>query len=590
MIVLKKGKTAVIITACTLAVLLIGGTTAFYFVSNGTFDPVTVTSLFSTATEPPTETVTKATKPTEPPTEKEPELETKLSSNRIDIANSETAELKASLKKGVKNRNYKIRYSTSDENIAQVDDKGIITPLSKGKCKINVYIPEYEKSMKSFDIEVEDSRINELKLLNEYLFNIKTRQTYSYSKNRTGTAKLTGCKIEDIDNDGSLELLIKYNITDKFQKIEYVKVYGDSVVSYQTEKTYSDITGSEYSSYIEDFYIDTNNNWIYIISESVTNGTKAIEKNTQLYSISGVELTKSSNCYSKEPYDFKNMKKESLYKVNDKKKTRDEYTIEYTAMKSAKEKYENYVSITSSLSEGSYIKAEMPFDIGKAYYDRIVWSSSDEEIAKVSDTGMITCSGKSGSCVITGVIDGLDFTFCKHTVNVSDVSDEYENYVNSIKDKEIVGKSGNKMRLYAYTVIDIDLDGTSDLLLYYTGGNGCQIEFAHYAGNTVSRKVIRSVTTENGSSCYFEFYTDSTDSSTVMYASTVKTEGSKIITDFHYESYKDGQFETKSSDYTIITDKSKKSEYKIGGETVDEKKFNSVLARYRKLNDWILVS
>ncbi len=319
---------------------------------------------------------------------------------------------------GVKDETYTIRYSTADDKIAQIDNNGKITPLSKGVCTINVYVPEIDKSQKEFQLEVDDSRLTQVGTLSNYLFSINPRQSYVYSNNKNGNAKLTGCKIADFDDDKDYELFVRYNITDNFQKMEVVDIFNNEATSYKTEKSYSDMTGNGYASYIENVYINSDKE-IFIIAEGIKNGATAIEKTTSVYKLENGKLKEIDNYYSKEPYSLSDMAKKSEYKINGNKKTRDEYTAEYSQMKTSKEQFDDYVSIVSQLSEGNYVKAIMPADIGNAYYDRIIWTSSDESVATVSSSGVITGGPSAGNCSVTGVIEGIDFTVCKHTISTS---------------------------------------------------------------------------------------------------------------------------------------------------------------------------
>ena len=305
-----------------------------------------------------------------------------------------------------------------------------------------------------------------------------------------------------------------------------------------------------------------------------------------LYTISGNTITEQSKYYCKEPSNIGDITKKSEYKVDGAEKTRDEYTLLYTSLKSSRELADDYVSITPSLSEGNYTKAQLPCDLGTAYYNRIKWTSSDTEVAKVSDSGIITGGSKLGTCTVTGKIQGIDAPMCYMTVEVTDVSDEFGSYVDEIKDDLIIGQSGNKMKLHAYYVADIDGDSVTDLLLYYTGGNGCQLDMVHFVGTTPSRQTIKSITTENNTACMLELYTDSSNGNrTVLYIAEVTVEENKNTTNFRYETYSGGTFYTDGSVYTVINDSGKKS-YQVGGAIVKEEDFNNMLIRYRKLGEW----
>ncbi|MEE0930407.1 MAG: hypothetical protein UIM53_05360 [Acutalibacteraceae bacterium] len=582
---MKKNKIAIVITVIIIVVVLLGGTGVFYALNSGNINPSALTNLFTSETEPPTELPTESF--TELPTEKLPQLEAKISEQILELTDNQTATITADIKNGEKSE-YNIRYSTSDENIASVDVNGIVTPMSAGECQVGVYIEGYDTTIKNFTVTVNDSRIDQINVLNKYLFNLKAKESYTYSGGKKGNSRLTGCKIDDFNDDGSYELFLIYKMANNFQKVTVVTVSGTSAISNQTDKKYSDIAGGGYTSYIENIYLDGNGN-INILSEAIKSTTTATEKTTVLYSV-GETTTQSTKYYSKEPFALNDMQKKAVYKVDDTKKERDEYTVLYSSLKNARELFEDYVSITATLSEGNYTKAELPSNLGNAYYNRIKWSSSDDGVAKVSESGVITGGSKSGSCAVTGTIPGIDTPFCKVTVEVTDVSDEFSSYVESIRDTDIIGEAGNKMRLYGYYVTDLDSDGNTDLLLYYTGGNGCQLEMAHYVGTQVSRKVIKSVVTENGVSCLLDLYTDSMSNSTVLYVGNTEKSGSELTTDFHYESYQNGSFVNNTSEYTVVSSGSDKSKYMVGGETVEEDNFNNMLNRYRKLGNWVVLN
>ncbi|MEE1281112.1 MAG: Ig-like domain-containing protein [Acutalibacteraceae bacterium] len=584
---MKKGKIVLVVMIIAVLLLAMGGVYAYYALNTESVTlPSFVNNILNPTTEPVTEPTTIATEPiTEAPTDPIPEINASISAQELSLTSGQTAQINAEIKNQVEGKNYNIRYTTSNENIASIDSQGLVTPMSKGECKVGVYVEGYESSIKNFDVTVSDPRIDQINILNSYLNSLKTKEEYKYSNNKTGYAKLDGCKIADFNNDGSYELFIVYKLANDFQKVQVVTVFGNSAVINQTSKSYKDIANGGYSKYVEEIYVDGYGE-ISIISEQTKIVTNYTEKNTVLYTIGGNALTEQAKYYCKEPSNIGDITKKSEYKVDDVAKTRDEFTMLYTSLKSSREISDDYISITASLSEGNYTKAQMPCDLGTAYYNRIKWTSSDVEVAKVSDSGIVTGGNKLGSCTITGKIQGIDIPMCKMTIEVTDVSDEFGSYIDEIKDDVIIGESGNKMKLYAYYVADIDGDSTTDLLLYYTGGNGCQLDMVHFVGTKPSRQTIKSVTTENKVACMLELYTDSSsNNATVLYVGEIKVDGNKNTTSFRYETYSNGTFYTDGSVYTIISDSGKRS-FKVGEAKVKEEDFNNMLIRYRKIGDW----
>lgn len=584
---MNKGKIVLVVMIVVVLLLAMGGVYAYYALNTESVTlPSFVNNILNPTTEPVTEPTTIATEPiTEAPTDPIPEINASISAQELSLTSGQTAQINAEIKNQVEGKNYNIRYTTSNENIASIDSQGLVTPMSKGECKVGVYVEGYESSIKNFDVTVSDPRIDQINILNSYLNSLKTKEEYKYSNNKTGYAKLDGCKIADFNNDGSYELFIVYKLANDFQKVQVVTVFGNSAVINQTSKSYKDIANGGYSKYVEEIYVDGYGE-ISIISEQTKIVTNYTEKNTVLYTIGGNALTEQAKYYCKEPSNIGDITKKSEYKVDDVAKTRDEFTMLYTSLKSSREISDDYISITASLSEGNYTKAQMPCDLGTAYYNRIKWTSSDVEVAKVSDSGIVTGGNKLGSCTITGKIQGIDIPMCKMTIEVTDVSDEFGSYIDEIKDDVIIGESGNKMKLYAYYVADIDGDSTTDLLLYYTGGNGCQLDMVHFVGTKPSRQTIKSVTTENKVACMLELYTDSSsNNATVLYVGEIKVDGNKNTTSFRYETYSNGTFYTDGSVYTIISDSGKRS-FKVGEAKVKEEDFNNMLIRYRKIGDW----
>lgn len=588
MILLKKGKIVLLVVMIIVILLLtLGGAYTYYAMNNSSLTLPSFSQIFNsqTTTEPPTQPTVTTEPVTVAPTEPIPEIKSSVSAQDLSLTSGQTAQITAEIKNPVEGKSYNIRYTTSDENIASIDSKGLVTPMSKGECKVGVYVEGYDASIKTFDIRVSDYRIDQINVLNSYLSSIKTKEEYKYSGNKTGYARLSGCRIADFNNDGSYELFIVYKLANDFQKVQVVTTSGTNAVISQTNHTYANIASGGYSKYVEDIYIDAYGA-ISIISEQTKTVTNFTEKTTTLYSIGGNLITEQAKYYCKEPANISDITKKAEYKVDNQPKSRDEFTMLYTSLKSSRELADDYISIAHSLSEGNYTKAQMPCDLGSAYYDRIKWISSDPEIARVSDSGIITGGGKLGTCTVTGTVQGIDVPMCKITVEVTDVSDEFTSYVETIKDDVIIGESGNKMKLYAYYESDIDKDSTKDLLLYYTGGNGCQLDMVHFIGTKPSRQTIKSVTTENNTACMFELFTDSSaNNATVLYVGEISVKDNVNTTTFRYESYSNGTFYTDGSVYTVVN-KSGKKAFQVGGASVKEEDFNNMLIRYRKLGDW----
>lgn len=65
-----------------------------------------------------------------------------------------------------------------------MDTTGLVTPMSKGECQVGVYVEGYDTTIKNFTVTVSDYRIDEINVLNEYLFSLKTTEEYTYAKTK----------------------------------------------------------------------------------------------------------------------------------------------------------------------------------------------------------------------------------------------------------------------------------------------------------------------------------------------------------------------------------------------------------------------
>ena len=109
-------------------------------------------------------------------------------------------------------------------------------------------------------------------------------------------------------------------------------------------------------------------------------------------------------------------------------------------------------------------------------------------------------------------------------------------------------------------------------------------------GSHVNRKVIKSIVTENGTSCMFDLYEDIMNNETVLYVGKVTKTDKTFITDFHYESFVNGQFtDNGSSQYSVISENNGKTDYTVAGSSVSSESFNAMVSRYQKLTPWKLV-
>lgn len=534
-----------------------------------------------TATQPATEATAATQPPTQPPTPK------------LTLANSDTSievgaaiDLQAKETAGAANVN--IRYDTSDKNIASVDATGKVTAMSMGTCDVWAYADGYNDTKQTVKITVTDARIDKINVLNDYLYSQPLTKDYTYATSKTGKARLTKCKITDFNSDGNYMLFIKYNMTDSMNKAEFVLESGGSTTPYKTADGYSNIANGGYTSYTEDIYL-TADGTPCIIAESKKNKTAVLtETTTVLYTISGSNLAASETLTEISPKNVKDTKTKSEFKKDGKAITQDEYITALSVVKSGKTLQEKYVDTFADVNEGKNIKAAMPFDLGSAYGNRIKWKSSDEKIAKVNSGGVIIGSA-TGSCEITGTIDGMFSSALSRTsVTVTGVEDEYTAYVRAEKSKTITGDNGVNMGLYAYQTMDLDGDGKKELYMYYTGNSTAQIDRVVIANGKTDRTVVLNESTESGKVLSLEFYTNLSNKEIMLRENYEKSSSS--TTEFYFDTYTDGSFVKASSVYRIESSSlNAKTKYYMGDEEVEESTFAGSVGRYQKTGEWTLI-
>lgn len=531
----------------------------------------------------PTQPVTKppATKPitaTKPPIES---ISASVESKTLEVGKTEQIKTVVT---GSAASQSSVRFISSDENIASVDLKGTVTAKSQGQCEITAYVEGFDNIKETIKFNITDDRIDQINILNNYLQSLKMSESFKYGNNKTANVRVAQCKIDDFGGYGQYDMYIIRKITDDIKLAEIVRVSGAAAVSYKNSSDYAQIAKAGYTSYVESIYTDASGNPCVIL-EYRKDSDKTYEKTAELYGISGGKLVKSLTLSCTEPQEVNSEK--GKYKQDGKEITKDKYVEAYTNLKKNHTLYDDYSSAMVSIGESKIIKAELPVNLEDTYFKRVKWSTSDESVAKVSESGVITGVTR-GECTITGKLDCFSKEIAKITVSVADVADEFNSYLSEIKNKSITGENGVTMKLYGYRTLDVDGDDQKELFLYYTGSNSCQIDVVTMLGSQIKRSVAINRSTEKGTVCMFDFYSDSMTNTTVLYEGYTSTKDGKENVEFHYNSYEGKKFKENTSEFKIVADKSnsKNTVYYVGGEKVSEESFTGVLARYSRLGEW----
>lgn len=82
---------------------------------------------------------------------------------------------------------------------------------------------------------------------------------------------------------------------------------------------------------------------------------------------------------------------------------------------------------SATITMGDFTKIEPVYSLDSAYEGRIEWKSDKPEIAQVNSSGVVT-GVRSGSCVVTGVLDGVDTAVARAVINVRESSKALSEY------------------------------------------------------------------------------------------------------------------------------------------------------------------
>lgn len=511
---------------------------------------------------------------TEPPTEAVPQIKAIAEKDELEVG--ETVQVEVTVDKPLET-GQTVQYKSSNSSIAEVSPSGLVTAKSQGECSITVFVTGYEGVKNEAIFTVKDKRLKELNILNDYLAKIPLEQEYTYGSKKA-KATLENCIIKDFNDDEHYELFILYRINGKRSAAEIVTVENDKAVSYRTDKSFADISKLEVMTYHEEIYLDGSNTPL-VIAQAEKTTEKYNELTTTRYVMNSKTLAAVETLTAQDPVDIERDK--GKYKKDGEEVKREVYVDSYTKTFNLYSLVSKYNSKYVSIGENKYIKAEMPVDLGEAYFSRVEWISSNSKVAKVSENGVIT-GVKLGNCVVTGTLEGFKQPVVTITVHVAEASDGFDAYIKEEKKKSVTGENGETMSLYAYRVKDMTGDGQKELFLYYVGSSACQIDMVTTTGSHIDRSTVIYRTSKSGAVCMLEFYQDKMTQSLVLCEQHITEASSNKTVEFYYNSYSGTEFKKSGNEYKIENN----SSYYINGDKVDKAHFENSLSRYEQDGDW----
>lgn len=540
------------------------------------------------ATEP-----TNATESTVPVTEPLNINSIKLTAEKSSIEHGESVSIKTEVFPANAKNNV-VNYKTSDGNIASVDSHGKITALTAGECDITAYSVADEKISNQIKIKVTDKRLEQINVLNNYLSNIPSFQTVSYGGGQSkGTVTLTDSKIIDVNDDGSYELFIKYNLQPGINLVDVVSVIDEKAVSAHIYTNFKTIYEKNYGDYTEDVYTDFNGK-VYIKAVENSEGIRKTNKVTALYQIINGKLTSVTTLSGKQLREDAGFAipfiDDAKFTIDSKECTEEEYLSALSEINHTYTLFEGYVSRTLQIEAGKFEKASPVVDLDEGYLNRITWESSKPKTAKVNNSGIVT-GVANGKCEVKGTLALLDSSIGYAFVEIKDKSELLDNYLAANKDKTIKSSDSIVMALYASNLVDIDNDGMNELLMYYTGSGACQLDVVKASGETVNRTTGFYTKTDSKTICHLEIFKDNTTSQLKLCENYSSKSGTNKTIKVHFDDYEGKQFVKSSSNYKIQTSEDGSDEtYYINDSKVDREVFDQSIGKYEKYSSWNLMN
>lgn len=570
---------AAIITFICLAVLSLTAVGVFLFNPTLAGRLIASVSVVQTPTEAPTEPTTQ------PPTSSDVQaLQAEKTSSTLKRGDTLTLS-PVIVPENAKNK--ALSFTSSNPNVASVDSTGKVTALSAGECTITAVSSANKKATAAYKFTITDERIDEIKLLNDYLLEIPSSRKVSYGDKKTQTVNLVQCRITNQGTDGHYVLLLKYQIGASITAVEVVTLQNGKPVSLKTFESFSSLLEQPNTSYSETVCTGETSAF-YIKSTAIQNSGTQGKRTVTLYSTSSGTLSSVQTMTDVYRYkDGENVPLSGTFSIDGGNTTEETYLSALSALGENYPAFTDWANRTITVAQGKYEKAQSVVRLEEVYLNRIEWTTSDKAVAAVNKNGVVT--GKNaGSCEVQGVLSCLSGAVCSVQVTVRSNSEALSRYLDSIKDQTIQAENGTALALYASKAIDADGDGTNELLLYYTGGRSCQIDIAKETGGEIKRSTTFFAATDSSKTCRLDIYMDNTTGNVVLCENYVSENGASQTTEFSFNAYKDGKYTADSQTYKIVANGSgeENAAYYIDGQKVKKDAFDLATGHYGQYAQW----
>ncbi len=444
-----------------------------------------------------------------------------------------------------------LSFTSSDSEVATVDENGLVKAVSMGECEITAQ--DMNSELKSLiKIEVSDEDIQEMSALNEYLLEIPDSTLVSYGGKSTMLLTLRAAAIADFNDDGRLELVLSRQSASGF-------VFYEVVTLDETKKTevvrnftdYDEIFEGGYTSYKDEVLTDDGSLMIKTtaVKEDESKKTRTRTVDFTLISSSGVRKTEYEDKYT---FSDAQMRKSvgGEFTIDGEKSEEESYLGSLSAMSKGFTSVEGQlIERSATITMGDFTKIEPVYSLDSAYEGRIEWKSDKPEIAQVNSSGVVT-GVRSGSCVVTGVLDGVDTAVARAVINVRESSKALSEYHTEAKNQSVTTEDGKTLSYVGGATVDIDADGSKELLLYYKGGSVVRLDVCEDKNGEIERNTAFTDTDASGD-VKLELYVNNANDEIVLNENIYKSTGNGELR-FKFYEYKDGGFEQCSSEYRIV--------------------------------------
>lgn len=466
----------------------------------------------------------------------------------------------------------KINWSSSDKNVATVDSSGAVKAVAMGECEITAQVADSEvKSV--FKLTVTDKELEKVNVLNNYLIKIPDSKLEPYGKNSTMMLTLEKAEIGDFNGDKQDELLVQMKSASGC-RFSYVVALDSSDNTYEIKNfsSYKDVFEQKYDSYTEDFMSDGSDLMIKTtaVSSDESQKTKTRVVIFTTFSSGGYASTTTyKDVYKYKDADFKTLDK-GEFTIDGASYAESNYLSQLSAESSGYSKINSELnSRNTTLPMGKFVKLETVCALDSVYEKQIEWKSDKPEIAKINENGIVT-GVRSGSCVVTGVLKGVDGAVARAVINVRESSEALSKYLTAEKGKSIKGENGSTLNYMGGLTADIDNDGAKELLLYYKSGYSVQMDICEDKADGVERISGAFTDTVSSGDVELQLFVNNANDEIIL-NENIELSGSSQAIQFSFYSYKDGSFEPCSSEYKVVNGTNK--QYYQDGNSITQAEF-----------------